>query len=318
MTVLFLIIGFLCGGSFKALVVLSGGILALSFLRLQVGNDRVLSGIYIAAFLLSPAATFFIGQFMQDISFSSVSPIRVLLNIAIILILQLVTLLISKSLRLSLALGCAMPTLATLANTYVYMFRGNALMVSDLLSISTAANVAAEYDFTPTLPMLYAVILEAILILGVYCLPPLSVPRTKWCVAGQIGAIAFCVAFLLLGGTQQYSKHWNNDGAAYNGYLLNFILQIKEVFVSEPDGYENDAVELLERQYNGESTDCVSCPDIIVIMDESFADFAVFGNNIFQCEKVTPFIDSMRENTIHGYLCASVFGGARQTPNMNC
>lgn len=186
-------------------------------------------------------------------------------------------------------------------------------MVSDLLSISTAANVAAEYDFTPTLPMLYAVILEAILILGAYCLPPLSVPRTKWCVAGQIGAIAFCVAFLLLGGTQQYSKHWNNDGAAYNGYLLNFILQIKEVFVSEPDGYENDAVELLERQYNGESTDCVSCSDIIVIMDESFADFAVFGNNIFQCEKVTPFIDSMRENTIHGYLCASVFGGG--TPN---
>ena len=279
LAVLCLTSGFYSGGSFKALIILCGSIFILGFLRLEVRGKHILRGIYVTALVIVPVATFFIGQIMQDISFFSVPFIRVILNIVIVLILQFVALLISKSLRLSLTLGCVVPTLATLANTYVFRFRGNALMFSDLLSIRTAANVAAEYDFTPTPPMLYAVILAAILMLGVYCLPPLSVPRTKGNIGGQAGAILLCIAVLLLGSAQQRAEHWNNDGAVYNGYLLNFILQIKEVFVSKPEGYEGDSVELLEMQYTGESTEYVLHPDIIVIMDESFADFSVFGNN---------------------------------------
>lgn len=313
LAVLCLTSGFYSGGSFKALIILCGSIFILGFLRLEVRGKHILRGIYVTALVIVPVATFFIGQIMQDISFFSVPFIRVILNIVIVLILQFVALLISKSLRLSLTLGCVVPTLATLANTYVFRFRGNALMFSDLLSIRTAANVAAEYDFTPTPPMLYAVILAAILMLGVYCLPPLSVPRTKGNIGGQAGAILLCIAVLLLGSAQQRAEHWNNDGAVYNGYLLNFILQIKEVFVSKPEGYEGDSVELLEMQYTGESTEYVLHPDIIVIMDESFADFSVFGNNLFSSEDITSFINSMQDNTIQGYLYASVFGGG--TPN---
>lgn len=91
------------------------------------------------------------------------------------------------------------------------------------------------------------------------------------------------------------------------------MLQIKEVFISKPDGYSVNAVDQLEIEYAGETTEYVSRPDIIVIMDESFADFSVFGNSLFLSEVVTPFVSSMQENTIQGYLCASIFGGG--TPN---
>lgn len=167
------------GGSFRALVVLCGGILVLGFLRLEVRKEFVLREIYVTAFVFVPTTTFFIGQIMQNSSLFSVPLYCIVLNAIIILILQFAALLISQSLRLSLVLGCVIPTLVTLANTYVLRFRGNALMISDFLSVRTAASVAAEYDFTPTPPMLYAMILVSILLLGVYCLPPLSILKIK-------------------------------------------------------------------------------------------------------------------------------------------
>lgn len=301
-------------GSVRAMVVLCGGILVLGFFRLEVRNEIVLRGVYCIAFVFVPTATFYIGQIMQNISLFSVPLHCIVLNVIIILILQFAALLLSQSLRLSLVLGCVIPTLVTLANTYVFRFRGNALLISDFLSVRTAANVAGEYDFTPTPPMLYAMIMVSILLLGVYCLPSLSILKiSKYFRGGYVGAITLCVVTLLFGNKQLHAQHWQNDGAEYEGFLLNLMLQIKEVFISKPDGYSVNAVDQLETQYAGETTGYVSRPDIIVIMDESFADFSVFSNRLFSGEHVMPFVNSMQENTIQGYLCASIFGGG--TPN---
>lgn len=48
-------------------------------------------------------------------------------------------------------------------------------------------------------------------------------------------------------------------------------------------------------------------PNIIAIMNESWTDFASVGG-IETSEPVTPFIDSLTENTIRGELYVSVFG----------
>lgn len=53
-------------------------------------------------------------------------------------------------------------------------------------------------------------------------------------------------------------------------------------------------------------------PTIIVVMNESFADLSVIGE--LQTNKpLTPFMDSLYENTIKGYALSSVFGA--KTPN---
>lgn len=53
-----------------------------------------------------------------------------------------------------------------------------------------------------------------------------------------------------------------------------------------------------------------SKPNVIVIMNESFADFRVLGGELQTNQPVTPFLDSLQENTIRGYALTSVFGGA--------
>ena len=300
----------LAKGSIKALLILVTGILTLGFLRVEFKNEKLQKGLFCVVFLIAPIVTFFIGQFMQEVAFGHVSFTCVLLNAGIILLFQLIVLLLSKDLRKSIALGCVVPSLATLVNAYVFMFRGNALTPSDLLSLRTAANVAAEYVFTPTMPMLYAMILVALLVLGVYCLPQQAVARTKWNMIGQISIIAVCAIALIYGGAKQKPYHWHNDGAVINGFLLNFSLQIRETFTPKPKGYNTETIEALEEEYTKETNPAVSYPDIIVIMDESFADLDVFEKRLSTNMEVTPFMDTLQEDTIRGYLYASVFGGS--------
>lgn len=296
------------GASLRAELILTVLLLTAAFIHLEFRNITLLRLLFWVFFLLNPVATFFFGQIMQECSFVSVPVNCVLLNICIILILQLLVLLAGKSLRLSLTIGNILPTSFTLLNTYVYMFRGNALTPSDLLSVRTAANVMTDYDFTPTAPMLYALALSAILVLGIWCMPPLSVTWTKRNIFMQVCAIGLCTVLLIFGSAQIPSRHWENRGAQYSGFLLNFVIQIKETFIPKPDDYSMEAIAELEADFI--SLPSESChPDIIVIMNESFSDFRIFKNGLSTNKPVMPFIDSMTDNTIRGNLYSSVFGG---------
>ncbi|MCD7884640.1 MAG: sulfatase-like hydrolase/transferase [Lachnospiraceae bacterium] len=61
------------------------------------------------------------------------------------------------------------------------------------------------------------------------------------------------------------------------------------------------------------SADASETPTIIVIMNESWADYTEVGNGLELSEDYMPFIRSLTENTIKGTAYSSVFGG--NTPN---
>ena len=54
-------------------------------------------------------------------------------------------------------------------------------------------------------------------------------------------------------------------------------------------------------------------PNLIVIMNESFADYTSIGKGLDLSEDCMPFIHSLTENTIKGTAYVSIFGG--NTPN---
>ena len=69
------------------------------------------------------------------------------------------------------------------------------------------------------------------------------------------------------------TETWEQKGSYRNGYILNFVLSIRDCFIAEPDGYSKEAVKELEDQYSKE-TDTVAGetekkPTIIVVMSES-------------------------------------------------
>ena len=119
-------------------------------------------------------------------------------------------------------------------------------------------------------------------------------------------------SFLLYGCLFVYCSnlktyHWQKEGAYYNGYLLEFFAKIKEIKADEPEGYEVNTIYDVANEYNLK-INADELPHIIVVMDEAFSDLNVI-NEVSTNETVTPYISSLKEDTVYGYALSSVFGG---------
>jgi phosphoglycerol transferase MdoB-like AlkP superfamily enzyme len=94
-----------------------------------------------------------------------------------------------------------------------------------------------------------------------------------------------------------------------NGFAFNLYLQLKDMAIKEPEGYDLDKLKQLIAEYPSDTAvSAETYPNIIVIMNESFADLSVLGD-FDTNEEVTPFLNSLTENTVKGYLYSSVYGG---------
>ena len=126
---------------------------------------------------------------------------------------------------------------------------------------------------------------------------------------------AVCVSMAVLGcvyisseTVDTVTETWEQKGSYKNGYILNFVLSVRDYFVQPPEGYSEEAVAELEAGYtllSGEMPE--EKPTVIVIMSESYADLSVVGD-LQTNEEVTPYYNSLTENTIKGYALSSVFG----------
>ena len=198
---------------------------------------------------------------------------------------------------------------------FVYEFRGNEFTYADLKSAGTGLSVVTKYSFSISQKNVYVVMA---LILYV-----LLARRIKIDIESTIGTriisvmlAVICGLFVALNSVDLNTETWEKKGTYRNGYLLNFVLGIRDSFISEPDDYSVGAVKELEKNYteadSSKSESDVKDPTIIVIMNESFSDLSVLGN-LETNQPVTPFMDSLRQNTIRGYALSSVYGA--KTPN---
>lgn len=247
---------------------------------------------------------------------AKISQERMLLNIVCCLVLVLAMQLFTKRVNL----GCMISYifLMTLAgiNYFVYLFRGNEFIFSDLKSIQTGLSVAGNYEFVLDDRAGYVILLSVLYVALVRKLPVEIEKRKK--------LVAVCVSLAVLGVVyvgekSQYivTETWEQKGSYRNGYILNFVLSVRDCFVKAPEGYSDEAVAAFEEKYaQTEAGEDVGKsgekPTIIAVMSESYADLGVvgeFGTNI----ELTPFYDSLTENTVKGYALSSVFGA--KTPN---
>lgn len=199
-------------------------------------------------------------------------------------------------------------------NYFVYDFRGNELTFGDFKSLSTGLSVASNYRFT-----LNAQAMNAILLTGVFIAAVRKVKiriRKVWLMRILcLSLAAYAFVYVAKETQNTVTETWEQKGSYQNGYLLNFVLSIRDSFVKKPDHYSEKLISDLENKYKEpeEQTDSRrEKPAVIVIMDESFADFRALGD-LKTNQEVMPFIDSLTENTIKGYALSSVFGA--KTPN---
>ena len=274
----------------------------------------------------------------------------------------------------------------------MYQFRGNEFGYADLKSIGTGLSVAGKYNYSINQQCAYVILVSIIFITLVLKF------KVKFKNIIPMRIIAFLLMvisglIIIYNSIGVITETWEQKGTYRNGYLMNFVLQIRDSHIAKPEGYSADAIKELEIQYlspNVESNEFVPSadsnaslsetsnnvnsdnnamsdnnaisdnnvmpdnnamadnnvmsdnsssasieegsvnsseilnagkndsyveaekPTIIAIMNESFADLSVLGEFATNFE-LTPFMNSLKENTIKGYALASVYGA--KTPN---
>lgn len=265
-------------------------------------------------FLLGPWAAFWmVGILNQNDVFSDLQAWQVLMNLVWYYILFLVCRLVLGRRRRAAALAICLSFLIGLVNHYVLRFRGRILFPADVASWKTAANVADAFDFSIDVYMEQAaVLLVAYLFLVWMCQPqpkrdrlPLPVGIVAW-----VFCIGYSFAFFFTGMLPAlgiYTQQWVTQA---NGFLLNFTVALRYSSVDKPDDYSHDLVLKLMDEYPSVEGD----PDrtepinIIVVMNESFSDLTIF-DKLEVSQDPTPFLHSLSENTIKGWMYSPVTGG---------
>lgn len=219
---------------------------------------------------------------------------------------------ITASPKLSLLVTSGVLALFSTVNNYVFLFRGSELCPTDILSIGTAANVAANYKVVPTPPVIYGWLFLILYWCFLLTLPKVQVSRKAFYRTASILLLVVCSFAFRIGVNGIRVYHFMQGGSVLNGYLLNFSSQIQETIVEKPEGYNPQNLIAEETKYI-ELEDDEDLPDIFVVMDESYADLSILGAELRTNTEVDPFISSLTDNTIKGYALSSVFGGG--TPN---
>lgn len=193
-------------------------------------------------------------------------------------------------------------------NYFVFMFRGNEFIFSDIRSAATGLSVAGNYTFTIDERAVYVILLSVLFVALLHKCNVSFTSKKLW----MRGA---CVSLVILGSLYignstagTVTETWEQKGSYKNGYILNFILSVRDYFVQPPEGYSKEAVAGLEADYtmlSGEVPE--EKPTIIVIMSESYADLSVVGD-LKTNQEVTPYYNSLKENTLKGYALSSVYG----------
>ena len=203
-----------------------------------------------------------------------------------------------------------------LVNHYVLRFRGRILFPADITGWRTAANVAGGFDYSADVYITQAALLmTAYLALVFFCVPQKNRARLDPLsgIALWGTMICYCYAFFCTGMLPSlgiYTQQWVTQR---NGFLLNFSIALRYSSVDKPADYSKELVLDLIEQYPGIPADPEKKPvNIVVIMNESFGDLTIF-NNLNPSEDPTPFLHSLEENTIKGWMYSSVTGGGTAT-----
>ncbi|MCD7814216.1 MAG: LTA synthase family protein [Lachnospiraceae bacterium] len=286
-----------------------------------------------------------------NIDFFALDKTALLLTFAFLYLVQGILYGITGSIRFSVIIYAVAIAAIGIVNCFVISFHGMAISAADLFSIGTAAAVASEYTYTLDWYMVMEILLTLLICTISFKLRRgRMMPLAARGVFLALVAVLAGGYYYLCGKTTFLEDHdIRSEGFThqlrYKKYDMIFttLTTCFYLVVDKPDGYSLEAVEEIAEPYVTEADaaeeggssdsdilysesagdtdasaaaseeDTAATPNLIVIMNESWADYTEIGNGLELSEDYMPFIRSLTENTIKGTAYSSVFGG--NTPN---
>lgn len=205
-----------------------------------------------------------------------------------------------------------------LVEYYVLLFRGRPFMLVDLKSISTAKTVVSSYKIEINSSIGIKLLGVLFLIIVVINFQHLRLKKT-WrvrsirviiCIIGIGIGYEINNTTILQDITGDEISFWDLE-ANYQGKgsIYTLILECQYNHVKKPEGYSLEKInKIVNSIQKSQEVDEEAQPEnIILIMNESFADMQHIGNIETNME-ILPYISNLQENTTKGWLQVPVFG----------
>ena len=282
-------------------------------------GDKWLKGVWtILLFAVGVYVTTYLVQYLllDAELFAKLSDTKWELNRGCVLVVYLLILCFTNRVGLSAILSHVFFMVLAFVNYYVYLFRENEFIFADIRSIGTGLSVAGNYELELS-PRGWQVLVVSFLFIVVASL--FRIKFEKAIILRMVSGLAAIYLCVTISGvtTGINTETWEQKGSYRNGYVLNFVLSARDSFVSEPESYDIEDVVELEKTYSKNEKNPLGDtltkePTFIVVMSESFAVLSVIGE-LETNQPLTPFMDSLYENTTKGYALSSLFGA--KTPN---
>ena len=286
---------------------------ALVPLRVRIG-EGVGEGLSRVAVTVGPLIGFtLVEQLNYNTPWRGFTPAQIFLNLGFYYLVAVAAYLLLGRRTLSAGAAMGFYLLLGLVNRYVIRFRGRTIFPGDLMALRTAANVAKNYDYSLDLTQVGCVLAALLFCLLLTKLPPRKgrrYPHLRLTVALAVLWMGFVGAFFLTDVDKALGVEpsmWTTRG---NGFVLNFMVCLKYSTVDPPEGYSPEALDEIVREtpprtpLRGQTVP----ENIVVIMNESYADLSVVGDLPVNQDWM-PFYRSLTENTVKGTAYVSVFGG---------
>ncbi|MBQ6885325.1 MAG: LTA synthase family protein [Clostridia bacterium] len=270
-------------------------------------------------FMLSPVITMTMTECLNNIFIYNMTYLGFFANYMVILLLQFLFFAVSGSFRVSQITTNAICFGFALAHCYVVQFRGTPFIPMDFFAITTAANVANTYNYTPSHTIIIgSLIFIFLIVIGIKTKTPKYNLITK-IVSRTFMATFFSSLLFLFYFTSIFADagvkpdFWNQSRGYRNyGFVFSFFCNTKYLYMSEPSGYDANSIgDYVSSTIEKEETPVIKPtgnePNIICIMNESLADLSVLGEFTTN-QDYMPFMHSLTENTVKGNLYVPVIG----------
>lgn len=292
-------------------------------------------------FLVLGFLEFITVELFLDRYFTDLGSVLILKNVMLYWVGNLVLVSLFHRMKPAMLVSTVFVLVLGIVNYLVTVFRGYGIVFMDLYAVRTAVTVAGHYSMEWKPCFVAGLAVGSLSIFLCFFLPEKQGRYfQKRTVLASLLGLAFSALFFFWIQTSATFFRGVNDlawdhriGIHDYGYVLYFAANAGIVKEAEPHGYSPDRAEEILSRYRidqgisvssemgssnhveEQSFDSVSAisdslhPNLIMIMNESFADLRVLGESFTTNQNVMPFYDSLTENTIKGYAEASVYGG---------
>ena len=204
-------------------------------------------------------------------------------------------------------------------NELIVIARGRPINYVDIFSIGNAWSVRDNYSMPVNANVIIRLAFALAILIGICKLlkrwekkhDTLRGSRIRTAIACALLAPIFVFTGIKLQLLTFYSVGFNEQAyVSQNTLLVAWVSECINSRVVAPSGYDADMTERIFAQYKStEEYDENEIPEnIIVIMNESLADYSLIGNTMLKDDPL-PFIHSMTENCTKGKLAVNVYGG---------